>query len=72
MVTYLEKAKELMRSISTISIKVVPWSKNTNADTLAKLAYTRDAELLNTISIRFLAEPNIKQRPEVMELEQEP
>ena len=72
MVAYLEKAKELMGSVSTVSIEVVPQSKNANADVLAKLASTKDAELLGTVSMEFLAEPNIKQRPEVMELEQEP
>ena len=43
-----------------------------NADTLAKLASTRDEELLNAISVEFLAEPNIKQLIEVMELDHEP
>ena len=50
-----------------VSIEVVPWSKNANANALAKLI--RDAELLDAISVEFLAEPSIKQRPEVMELE---
>ena len=69
MVAYLEKAKELLGLILTVSIEVVPRSKNINADTLAKLASTRDAELLNTISIEFLAKPSIKQRPKVTKLE---
>ena len=72
MVAYLGKAKELLRSIQVTLIEVVPRSKNTNADTLAKLASTRDAELLDAVSVEFLAEPSIKQRPEVMELEQKP
>ena len=66
MVAYLEKVKELLRSISRVSIQVVPWSKNTNANALAKLASTRDVELLNAVSVAFLVEPSIKQRPEVM------
>ena len=72
MVAYLEKVNELLRSISTVSIEVVPQSKNANTDALAKLAYTRDVKLLNTISVEFLAEPSIKQQPKVMELEHEP
>ena len=71
-VAYLEKAKELMGSISTVIIEVVPRSKNSNTDALAKLASTKDAELLNAVSIEFLSKPNIKQRPEIMELEKEP
>ena len=38
---------------------------------LAKLASTRDAELLDAVLVEFLAEPNIKQWPEVMELDHE-
>ena len=72
MVTYLEKVKELLGSILMVSIEVVPRSKNANADALAKLASTRDTELLDTVWVDFLAEPNIKQRPKVMELEQRP
>ena len=71
-VAYLEKAKELMGSISTVIIEVVPRSKNSNTDALAKLASTKDAKLLNAVSIEFLSKPNIKQRLEIMELEQEP
>ena len=72
MVTYLEKAKELMGSILGISIEVVPRSKNTNADALAKLASMKDVELLDAVSMEFLAELSVKQQSEVMKLEQEP
>ena len=61
MVAYLEKVKELMGSISTVTIEVVPRSKNSNADALAKLVSTKDAKLLNAVSVEFLSEPNIKQ-----------
>ena len=69
MVAYLDKAKELLESISAVSIKLVPRSKKANADALAKLASTRDVKLLNTVSVEFLVEPSIKQRSEMMELE---
>ena len=73
MVAYLEKAKELLGSIVMISVEVGSWSKNSNGntDTLAKLAFTRDVELLDTVSVEFLPKPSIKQQPEMMELEQE-
>ena len=61
MVTYLEKAKELLGSIRVASIEVVPRSKNVNVDALAKLASTKDTELLDTVSEEFLPEPSIKQ-----------
>ena len=69
MVTYLEKAKEFMGSISVISIEVMPRSKNANADALAKLTSTKETELLVSVSVEFLAEPRIKQQPKVMKLE---
>ena len=63
MVTYLEKDKELLGLIATISVEVVLQSKNANAYALAKLASMRDAELLDAVSVEFLLEPSIKQQP---------
>ena len=56
----MEKAKELLELIWTISVEVMPWSKNTNTDALAKIASTRDVELLDVVLVEFLAEPSIK------------
>ena len=66
MAAYLEKAKRLMGMFPTTSIEVIPWSRKANADALAKLASIRDAELLDAVSVELLAEPNIRQRPEIM------
>ena len=71
MVSYLEKAKKLLGLIATVLVEVVPRSKNTNTDALAKLASVRDAKLLEAVSVEFLVDPRIKQRLEMMELEQE-
>ena len=60
MVSFLEKAKDLIGSILMFTFEVGPRSKNSNADALAKLASTKDAELLNAVSIEFLFEPSIK------------
>ena len=60
MVAYLEKVKELIRSISTFTIEVVLRSKNSNTDAFAKLASTKDVELLNVVSVKFLFKPSIK------------
>ena len=46
MTAYLEKVKRLIETFPIGSIEVIPRSKNTNADALAKLASIRDAELL--------------------------
>ena len=72
MVANLEKEKRLMKSIPTTSIEVIPQSKNANSDALAKLASTKDAELLDTVLVEFLAEPSIKRQQEIMELVKEP
>ena len=56
--TYLDKPKEQLSSFSTASIKVIPQNKNSNTDALAKLASTRDADLLDAISVELLAKPS--------------
>ena len=58
-VAYLEKVKGFIRSVSTFIIEVAPKLKNYYADALAKLASTKDAELLNVVSIEFLSEPTL-------------
>ena len=60
MAAYLEKAKGLMETFLIASIEVILRSKNANIDALAKLASPRDTELLDVVSVEFLAEPNIK------------
>ena len=59
MATYLDKEKEQLILFSTASIEVIPRSKNSNADALAKLAPIKDADLLDVVSVEFLVEPNI-------------
>ena len=61
MTAYLEKAKELMGTFPAASIEVIPPSKNANVDALAKLASTRDTELLDVVPMEFLIEPSIRQ-----------
>ena len=60
MAAYLDKANGLMKTISVSSIEVIPQSKNANVNALAKLASMKDVELLDTLSVEFLAKPNIK------------
>ena len=57
--TYLEKAKALIETFSMASIEIIPRTKNTNVDALAKLASTRGSELLDVVSVEFLAEASI-------------
>ena len=56
----LGENKGLMETFPIASIEVIPRSKNANADALVKLALTRDAKLVDAMSVEFLAERNIK------------
>ena len=72
MAAYLEKAQEQLTSFFVTSIAVILRSKNSNVHALAKLALTKDAYLLDAVSMEYLAEPSIHPQPRVMELTQEP
>ena len=59
MAAYLAKAREQLSMFSAASIEVIPRSRNSNTDALAKLASTRDINLLDAVSIEFLVELSI-------------
>ena len=69
---YLEKAKEQLRLFSIASIEVIRLSKNLNANALTKLALMRDVDLLDVVSMEYLAKPSIHLQQGIMELTQEP
>ena len=71
MAAYLEKENVKLSSFSVASIEVIPRSKNLNTDALAKLASTRDAYLLDAISVEFLVEPSIFPQQGIIEITQE-
>ena len=56
MVAYLDKAKEQISLLYAASIEVIPRNKNSNTDVLAKLASTRDVDLLDAVYMEFLVE----------------
>ena len=59
MATYLKKANEQLSSFFIASFEVILWSENWNANALAKLALTRDADLLDAVSVEYPTEPII-------------
>ena len=59
MAAYLDKAKEQLSLFSVTFIEVILGSRNSNADELAMLALIRDTDLLDAVSVEFLAEPSI-------------
>ena len=56
---YLQKAKDLLSAFSSYTIQQVPRAQNIQADALACLASTKDAELLEVIPVEFINEPSI-------------
>ena len=54
-----EKTRQMSNWVYSfpLPIEVIPQSKNSNADALAKLVLTRDTDLLDAVSLEFLAEP---------------
>ena len=72
MAAYLEKVNRLMETFPITSIEVISRSKNMNADALAKLALTKEAKLLDIVSVEFLAESSIKSQLEITKLTREP
>ena len=72
MAAYLDKAKKQLSSFSAASIEVMQRSQNSNVDSLAKLALTRDADRVDAVFVEFLAEPSIQPQQGVMELTKEP
>ncbi|XP_024023768.1 uncharacterized protein LOC112092269 [Morus notabilis] len=65
MAAYLKKVKEALGRLSAYDIQQVPRAENSNADALAKLATSRDAELLNLVPVEVLKAPTTERRPEV-------
>ena len=60
MAAYLQTAKDLLSAFTTFKIQQVPREQNTQADALARLASTKDAELLEVIPVEFLSKPSIR------------
>ena len=60
MATYLQKAKDLLSIFCSLKIRQVPREHNTQADALARLASTKDADLLEVIPVEFLSKPSIR------------
>ena len=68
MVAYLRSAQVLLKSFNEYSIIQVPRADNTYADALARLASTKEADLLRLIPMEDLAQPSIMEE-DINELE---
>ena len=59
MVAYLKSAQVLLKSFNKYSIVQVPRADNTYADAVARLASTKEADLLGLIPVEHLPQPSI-------------
>ncbi|XP_024032036.1 uncharacterized protein LOC112094694 [Morus notabilis] len=72
MAAYLKKVKETLEKLSAYDIQQVPRVENSNADALARLATSKDAELLRLVPVEVLKAPSTKGKPEVLSLSHQP
>ena len=62
MVAYLLKAKEILGSLNSYTIRQILRSQNVEADALARLASARDMDQLRFIPVETLHSPSIQIR----------
>ncbi|XP_062074989.1 uncharacterized protein LOC133778997 [Humulus lupulus] len=65
MAPYLAKAQEMLHNFQKFTILQVPREQNSNVDALAKLATTKDVELMSVVPINYLDSPSIMAPNEV-------
>ena len=69
MAAYLAKVMELLDHFEHYTITHIPREKNVNADALAKLASSGDAQALGIMPVEVLSTPSILEANSVMEIE---
>ena len=72
MAAYLEKVKSELRNFPRYEVRHINREDNANADALAKLATSRDAELLRLIPVEIVAEPSITKQKAVKAVDSQP
>lgn len=64
MTMYLKKLREELSKFSSYEVVRIPKAKNNNTDTLARLATTKDFELLKVVPLEMLNIPVIQKAGE--------
>ena len=72
MAAYLEKVKVELQNFSRYEVKHIDREKNSNPDALAKLAISRDTELLLLVPVEIIPEPSIAKEDLVEAIDSEP
>ena len=70
MTPYLAKTQEMLYVLRRYTIRQVPREQNSNADALAKLATTRDSELINVVPVDHLETPIIGDTEDIENIEE--
>ena len=65
MEVYLAKEHEFLHTLRRYTIRQVPREQNSNVDALAKLATTRDSELIDVLPVDHLETPSIDDTEDV-------
>ena len=59
MAAYLERVRDYFEQLVEYSIEKIPRERNTHADALAKLASTKDGDILESVPVEYLPRPSI-------------
>ncbi|XP_062093986.1 uncharacterized protein LOC133800018 [Humulus lupulus] len=59
MATYFERVRGYLGQLEGYSIEQIPRERNTHADALAKLASTKDGDVLKSVLVEYLPRPGI-------------
>lgn len=59
MATYCNKVKEFLESFDSYTIQQIPRLQNTYANAFTELVSTKSADLVDVVSVKFLASPSI-------------
>ena len=72
MAAYLEKVKAELRNFSRHDVKHIDHKNNANADALAKLATSRDVELLRLVPIEIISATSIAKQRSIETIDAQP
>ena len=65
MAAYLQKVKAELSKFKHFDIRQIPRAENTNADALARLATSKDSDLLKIVPVEILDLPSVELKEEV-------
>ena len=70
MEAYVTKVQGMLHELRRKTIHQVPREQNSNADALAKLATTKDSELISVVPVDNLEAPSISDTEDISNIEE--